>query len=375
MTEVLIDNGHVEPRASAQEQKSSRTGASRTSAALAGGRPERMEIALNCFTQIVRQGMALTLAFGALIPAMDAARAAEWPTKPVRILVGAPPGGTADIVARLIAHELETPLGQTVIVDYKPGAGGSIAVQSMLSSLRDGYTFLLIQKGIVSEVPHVVKAPYDPFKDIVPIAQLTRSSLILVGNPGLPAKNLGELVTYAKAKPGKLDYANFGVGTRGQTMGVQFNRLAGLDVGNVNYKGSPPALQDVMGGQVPLMFDGPATSMPFIKAGKLRAYAVASPKRMAALPNVPTFTELGYPDLQDVSWMGIWSASGVPPAVIAKMRDATLKVTQSPALRPKLEQMGMEPGSLATTEELSKDARESYERQGKLLRSINFTPD
>ncbi|KWR81820.1 Bug family tripartite tricarboxylate transporter substrate binding protein [Cupriavidus sp. IDO] len=330
---------------------------------------------MKCFTQIVRQGMALTLAFGSLVPAMDAAQAAEWPGKPVRILVGAPPGGTADIVARLIAHELEAPLGQTVIVDYKPGAGGSIAVQSMLSSPRDGYTFLLIQKGIASEVPHVVKAPYDPFKDIVPIAQLTQSSLILVGNPGLRAKNLGELVTYIKANPGKLDYANFGVGTRGQTMGVQFNRLAGLDVGTVNYKGSPPALQDVMGGQVPLMFDGPATSMPFIKAGKLRAYAVASPRRMAALPNVPTFSELGYPDLRDVSWMALWSASGVPSAVIAKMRDATLKVTQSPALRPKLEGIGMEPGSLATTEELLKDAHESYERQGKLLRSINFTPD
>ncbi|BDB28704.1 exported protein [Cupriavidus sp. TA19] len=327
------------------------------------------------FTQTVRQGMAFTLAVGSLMPAMGAAQAAEWPTKPVRILVGAPPGGTADIVARLVAHELEAPLGQPVIVDYKPGAGGTIAVQSMLSSPRDGYTFLLIQKGIASEVPHVIKAPYDPFKDIVPIAQLTRSSLILVGTPSLRAKNLGELVTYIKANPGKVDYANFGVGTRGHTMGVQFNRLAGLDAGTVNYKGSPPALQDVMGGQVPLMFDGPATSMPFIKAGKLRAYAVTSPKRMPALPNVPTFSELGYADLQDVSWMGLWAASGVPPAVIAKMRDATLKVTQSPTLRTKLQEMGMEPGSLAATEELRKDMRESYERQGKLLRSINFTPD
>lgn len=330
---------------------------------------------MKCFTQMMRRGMALTLAFGSLMPAMDAAQAAEWPGKPVRILVGAPPGGTADIVARLVAHELEAPLGQRVIVDYKPGAGGTIAVQSMLSSPRDGYTFLLIQKGIASEVPHVIKAPYDPFKDIVPIAQLTRYGLILVGNPGLRAKSLGELVTYIKANPGKVDYANFGVGTRGQTMGVQFNRLAGLDAGTVNYKGSPPALLDVMGGQVPLMFDGPATSLPFIKSGKLRAYAVASPKRMAALPNVPTFSELGYPDLNDVSWMGLWSATNVPPAVIAKMRDATLKVTQSRVLRPKLEEMGMEPGSSATTDELWKDVHESYERQGKLLRSINFTPD
>jgi tripartite-type tricarboxylate transporter receptor subunit TctC len=326
-------------------------------------------------TQVARQTAALALAAGALLPTMDAAQAAEWPAKPVRILVGAPPGGTADIVARLVAHELQTPLGQPVIVDYKPGAGGTIAVQSMLSSPRDGYTFLLIQKGIAAEVPHAIKVSYDPFKDIVPIAQLTRYGLVLVGNPNLPAKTLGELVTYVKSKPGKFDYANFGVGTRGQTMGVQLNRLAGLDAGTVSYKGSPAALQDVMGGQVPLMFDGPATSMPFIKSGKLRAYAVASPTRMAALPNVPTFSELGYPDLRDVSWMGLWAAPGVPPAVIARMREATLKVVQSPALRPRLEDMGMEPGTAATTEDLQKDVRESYERQGALLRSIHFTPD
>jgi len=333
------------------------------------------ETALKRSTHVVRQAIALALAAGSLVPAMNAAQAAEWPAKPVRILVGAPPGGTADILARLIARELQAPLGQPVIVDYKPGAGGTIAVQTMLSSPRDGYTFLLIQKGIAAEVPHAIKVSFDPFKDIVPIAQLTRYGLVLVGNPNLPAKNLAELVKYVKSKPGKIDYANFGVGTRGQTMGVQFNRLAGLDAGTVSYKGSPAALQDVMGGQVPLMFDGPATSMPFIKSGKLRAYAVASPKRMTALPNVPTFAESGYPDLQDVSWMGLWSASGVPAAVIARMRDATLKVTQSPALRPRLVEMGMEPGTPATTEELLKDAHESYERQGALLRSINFTPD
>ncbi|MEM5428798.1 tripartite tricarboxylate transporter substrate binding protein [Cupriavidus oxalaticus] len=319
--------------------------------------------------------MALAFALGALMPAMDAARAADWPAKPVRILVGGPPGGTADIVARLYAHELQGPLGQTVIVDYKTGAGGTIAVQSLMSAPRDGYTFLLIQKGIASEVPHAVKVSYDPFKDIVPIAQLTRQGLIFVGNPGLPAKNLSDLVTYIKANPGKVDYANFGIGTRGQTIGVQFNRLAGLDTGTVSYKGSPQALQDVMGGQVPLMFDGPATSLPFIKSGKLKAFAVAFPKRMAALPNVPTFVELGYPDLNEVGWMGLWSTPGVPPAVIARMRDATLKAMQSPKLRQKLEELGMDAGSPATSEELARDIRESHERQGKLLRSINFTPE
>ncbi|MGO4332748.1 Bug family tripartite tricarboxylate transporter substrate binding protein [Cupriavidus sp. 2TAF22] len=326
-------------------------------------------------TKIASQALALTFAIGAWMPAMDAAQAAGWPAKPVRILVGAPPGGTADIVARLLAYELQGPLGQTVIVDYKSGAAGVVAVQGLLSAPRDGYTFLLIQKGIAAEVPHAIKVSYDPFKDIVPIAQLTRQGLIFVGNPALPAKNLAELVTYIKANPGKIDYANFGIGLRGQTIGVQFNRLAGLDTGAVSYKGSPPALQDIMGGQVPLMFDGPATSLPFIKSGKLRAFAVAFPQRISALPNVPTFAELGYPDLNEVGWMGLWSAPGVPPAVVAKMREATLKAMQSPSLRRKIEDLGMEIGSPATSEELSRDVRESYERQGKLLRSIHFTPE
>ncbi|MBV8271990.1 MAG: tripartite tricarboxylate transporter substrate binding protein [Cupriavidus sp.] len=317
----------------------------------------------------------MTIGLVPLLAAAPAANAADWPTKPVRILVGAPPGGTADIVARLVAHELQGPLGQSVIVDYKAGAAGTIAVQSMLSAPRDGYTFLLIQKGIASEVPNAIKVSYDPFKDIVPIAQLTRQGLILVGNPSLPAKDLPELVKYIKANPGKIDYANFGIGMRGQTIGVQFNRLAGLDTGTVSYKGSPPALQDVMGGQVPLMFDAPATSLTFIKAGKLRAFAVAFPQRMSALPNVPTFKELGYPGLDEVGWMGLWSAPGVPPAVIAKMREATLKAIQSPDLKRKIEDLGLLFCWAGTTEELSRDVRESHERQGKLLRSIHFVPE
>ncbi|MCY0855164.1 Bug family tripartite tricarboxylate transporter substrate binding protein [Cupriavidus sp. D39] len=324
---------------------------------------------------IARQTLALTIAFVPLLSTAQAANAAEWPTRPVRIIVGAPPGGTADIVARLFAHELQRPLGQAVIVDNKAGAAGTIGVHGLLSAPRDGYTFLLIQKGIASEVPHTMQMSYDPFKDIVPIAQLTRQGLVLVGNPGLPAKNLGELITYVKANPGKVDYANFGVGLRGQTIGVQFNRLAGLTTGTVSYKGSPPALQDVMGGHVPLMFDGPATSLPFIKAGKLKAFAIAYPKRISALPDLPTFAELGFPALKEVSWMGLWSAPGVPPAVVARMRDATLKVMQSPDIRKKIEDLGMEIGSPATSEELSADVRESSERQGELLRSINFKPE
>ncbi|AOZ08559.1 tripartite tricarboxylate transporter substrate binding protein [Cupriavidus malaysiensis] len=330
------------------------------------------------FTPILRRlaapTLALALALGALAPAMRTAAAAEWPARPLRILLGAPPGGTADIVARLYAVELQRALGQPVIVDYKPGAAGTIAVQTMLSAPRDGYTFLLIQKGIAAEVPHAIKVSYDPFKDIVPVAQLTRQGLMLVGNPGLPAKSLAELVAYIKANPGKLDYANFGIGLRGQTIGVQFNRLAGLQTGSVNYKGSPPALQDIMGGQVALMFDGPASSLPLIKGGRLRAFAIAFPKRIAALPDVPTFAELGYPELNEVGWMGLWAASGVPPAIVAKVREAAIQAMQSRGLQKKLEELGMEAGTPVATEALARDVRESYERQGALLRSIGFTP-
>jgi tripartite-type tricarboxylate transporter receptor subunit TctC len=330
---------------------------------------------MKSFPKFARQALALMIASTALLPVAQTANAAEWPGKPVRIIVGAPPGGTADILARLFAHELQRPLGQPVIVDNKAGAAGTIGVHGMLSAPRDGYTFLLIQKGIVAEVPHVMKVTFDPFKDLVPVTQLTRQGLVLVGKPGLPAKNLAELIAYIKANPGKIDYANFGAGMRGQTIGVQFNRLAGLNTGTVSYKGSPPALQDVMGGHVPLMFDGPATSLPFIKSGQLKAFAIAYPKRIPALPDVPTFAELGFPDLKEVSWMGLWSAPGVPPDVVARMREATLKVMQSRDVQKKIEDLGMEIGSAATSEELSRDARESYERQGKLLRSINFTPD
>ncbi|CAG2154681.1 hypothetical protein LMG31506_05160 [Cupriavidus yeoncheonensis] len=327
------------------------------------------------FPKFARQALALMIASVPLFPVAQAATAAEWPTKPVRIIVAAPPGGTADILARIFAHELQSPLGQPLIVDNKAGAAGTIGVHGLLSAPRDGYTFLLVQKGIVSEVPQVMKVTYDPFKDLVPLAQLTRQGLILVGKPGLPARNLGELVTYIKANPGKVDYANFGAGMRGHTMGVQFNRLAGVTAGAVSYKGSPPALQDVMGGHVPLMFDGPATSLPFIRSKQLKAFAIAYPKRIPALPDVPTFAELGFPDLKEVSWMALWSAPGVPPAVLARMREATLKVMQSPEVQKKIEDLGMEIGSAATSEELARDARESSERQGKLLRSINFTPD
>ncbi|MHA7683793.1 Bug family tripartite tricarboxylate transporter substrate binding protein [Cupriavidus sp. PET2-C1] len=318
-------------------------------------------------------GLALSLALPAVLPSTAYAQA--WPAKPIRIVVGGPAGGTADTLGRLLAEGMTHAFGKPVIVESRPGAAGAIAVGALLSSPHDGYTLLLIQGGIVSETPLAVKVSFNPFKDLKPIAQVARTGLVLVGNPKLPAKNLSELVSYIKGNPGKVDYASYATGMRGQTMGVQFNRLAGLDMDHVGYKGSPPALQDVMGGHVPLMFDGLATSLPLISAGKLKAYAVAYPKRIPALPDVPTVAELGYPAMTESGWMGLWVPPDVPDAVQEKIRAVTLQVTQQQGTRDRITAMGMEAGLPLSSDALSKEARAAYERQGELLRSIHFVPE
>ncbi|CAJ95797.1 Tripartite-type tricarboxylate transporter, extracytoplasmic receptor component TctC [Cupriavidus necator] len=318
-------------------------------------------------------GLALSVALPAALP--STAQAQAWPTKVVRIVVGGPAGGTADILGRLLAEGLTQSLGKPVIVEQKPGGAGAIAVNTLLSAPHDGHTLLLIQGGIVSETPLALKVSFDPFKDLKPVAQVARTGLVLVGNPKLPAKNFSELLAYIKSKPGQIDYASYAAGMRGQTIGVQFNRLAGVDMKHVGYKGSPPALQDVMGGHVPLMFDGLATSLPLIKSGKLKAYAVAYPKRIPALPDVPTFAEVGFPAMTEPGWMGVWLPPDVPAAVQEKIRNATLAIVQQPGYRERVEAMGMDAGQPLSSEALSRDARAAHERQAELLRSIHFVPE
>ncbi|WP_249931280.1 tripartite tricarboxylate transporter substrate binding protein [Ramlibacter sp. 2FC] len=315
------------------------------------------------------------LASAALSLLSPSAMAQEWPSKPVRIVVGGPAGGTADALARLLAEGLGPALGKPVIVEAKPGAAGAIAVNDLLSSPHDGHTLLLIQGGIVSETPLAIKTAYEPFKDLKPLAQVTRQGLVLVGNTSFPAKNLRELIAHVKANPGKVSYASYAAGMRGHTTGLQFNKLAGLDMTHVGYKGSPPALQDVMGGHVPLMVDGTATSLPLIKAGKIKAYAVNFPTRISDLPDVPTFAELGFPEISEVGWMGLWSTPDLPAAVQARIRQATLQQLQQPKVQERIKAMGMEVGQALSSEELARDLRGAHARQGELLRSINFKPE
>jgi len=308
----------------------------------------------------------------ALTPA--AALAQTWPGKPVRVVIGAPAGGTVDIVARLLSDGLQKEWGQPVFVEAKPGGAGTIGVNELMTAPADGHTLYVALNATVTEIPHVVKVRYDPFKDLKPLVDLGGAGLMLLGHPSVPAKNLAEVVSYVKANPGKINYASYSAGTISHTMGLELNKAAGIDMTHVPYRGSAPGLQDLMGGHVPFMFDGPANTVPMIRSGKIRAFAVSSPKRNPALPDVPTFAEQGFPTIDDMASIVLWIKPDVPADVQARVREAALKVLAMPASRARLLEFGLEPGSGATPEEMTKALRTAYEKQGATLRALGVKP-
>lgn len=309
-----------------------------------------------------------------LAGACDAA-AAAWPDKPVRVIVAGPSGGSADILARLMADQLTRDTGQPVIVEPKPGAGGVLAVHELSQAPRDGVTLLLAVNSLVSEVPHLIKGKADMATEVRPLVQLARGGLVLVGNAELPVRTLPELVDYVKRKPGQVHYASYSTGTMSHLLGLQLNQAAGLDMLHIGYKGSTPALTELMGGHVALMFDGLATSLPLIKAGRIKPFAVSLPHRSPLLPEVPTFAESGYPQLTAVAWLGLWCKPEVPADVQARVRDEVMKLLAQPALRQRLVELGLEPGQPLSPEALEAGLRADFDRVGALLRAIDFKPE
>ena len=279
------------------------------------------------------------------------------------------------MIARTLGESIRKSTGQTVVVENKPGAGGIIAVDSLLSAPRDGYTFILSPNSLVTENPYSYKYRIDLFKDLAPLAEVASVALVLVTNPQLPVRNLGEMVSYVKANPGKVSYASYSPGTLSHIKGMQFNKAAGLDMEHAGYKGSPPALQDLIGGQVQFMFDGMGTSLPMIKAGKLRPLAVTSAQRLPFLPDVPTLAEQGYADLTQIMGTSVWSTPDVPQEIRRKFRDALLKAMAAPEVTSQLQLLGMQAGDPAqSVDALEKQLRRDNERTGQILRSINYTP-
>ncbi|WPH15923.1 Bug family tripartite tricarboxylate transporter substrate binding protein [Variovorax paradoxus] len=263
--------------------------------------------------------------------------------KPLRIVVGYPAGQTVDIVARNFAAALGKEIGQPVIVDNRPGANGSLGAQEVKKSTPDGTTILLGTLGQMTINPTLYKKlPYDTLKDFAPIAQVSTGALLLVATPSFGPNNLRALIDYAKARPGEVDFASGGNGITAHLAMVVLERQAGIQLNHIPYKGSPAAINDVMGGQVPIMFDAIAATLPQVRSGKLKPLAVSSPKRNPQLPDVPTVAEQGLTGFDISSWVGFLAPAGTPPATVTALHDAIARASANPEIQESIRATGSE---------------------------------
>jgi tripartite-type tricarboxylate transporter receptor subunit TctC len=287
---------------------------------------------------VLSQAKAVLAAAIAGVCFSTAAHAADpYPNKPIRLIVPFAAGGTTDIVARVVADGLGRELGQPVIVENRGGGGGSIGADALARSTPDGYTLGVATVSTMATNPATnPKNPYNPLTDFAPITNMVNVPNVLTVNPAVPAKSLAEFIALLKANPGKYSYASSGAGGIGHLDGELFKSLTKTDMVHVPYRGSGPALNDVIAGQVNAQFDNLPSSMPHIQAGKLRALAVAAPKRLPALPDVPTFAEGGLPEMDNMAWYGLVAPAGTPQTVIDRIHDATVKALKDPKIVQRL---------------------------------------
>ena len=308
----------------------------------------------------------------ALLGAACVPAALAWTDKPVKLLVPAPAGGNIDVIARLVAEQLSTDLGQPIVVENKPGAGGAIAVQVLRAAPADGQTVMMIASNVLTEIPHVLKGGFDPLKDVKPVGIVGRGNLVMIAAPNTPAKDFKSFVAYAKKNPGNLGFASYSPGTISHYAGMILNQKAGLDLQHVPFQGSPPALAQVMGGQIPVMFDGYATSRNLISSGKVQAYAVAAKNRLSQLPDVPTLAELGYPDLEFSNWMGVIVSSGVSPEVQEKIHKAVRNVALNPKFRGRMFASGFEGAEDWSIQQLTQSVKTEFDRNAAIVKQFSI---
>jgi tripartite-type tricarboxylate transporter receptor subunit TctC len=292
--------------------------------------------------------------------------------QPLKLIVPAPAGGTMDIVARLVGQQLSTDIGQPVIVENKPGAGGGIGIQAMLQAPADGNTLLMGASNLLAEIPLVMKQPFDPLKDVLPLASVARSGIVLVTDASNPARDFRALMGQLQQKKGKASYATYSAGTVSHYAGAILSDQLGLEMAHVPFAGSPPALQNLMGGHVDLMFDGMLTSVPLIRAGKLRPYAFTGSARSRHLPDVPTMAELGYPQMQFVGWIGLMGSAKLPASELTKIQAALKKAIGAPAVQQKLFDTGLEPEVNVDSAELARQTREISERNAEIVKKYGI---
>ncbi len=303
-----------------------------------------------------------------------AASAADFPTRPIKFIVPYLAAGTTDLVARTVGAKVAEKLGQPVVVENRPGAGGNIGMDVVAKSAPDGYTlgFGAISTNALN--PHIYKSmPFDPRRDFTPISLLGTSTIVLTVRPELPPKTVAELVDYAKKEKG-LTYGTAGVGTSMHLAGVLFSDMTRTGLTHVAYKGSAPGINDMLGGHLPLMFDNLPASLPQIQAGKLRALAVAGKSRSPAMPNVPTMAEAGLTGYAVEPWFGLYGPANMPPAVVATLNKAFTEALAMPEVREALTKAGFNPRG-STAQELGTLSQTEYERFGTIARSANISVD
>jgi tripartite-type tricarboxylate transporter receptor subunit TctC len=315
------------------------------------------------------------LGVAAALPAMPVWAQQGYPTGPIRFIVPFPPGGVSDTIVRSIGAHISKTMGQPVIVDNRPGAGGNLGLQLASKSPADGYTIVLGATATLSVSPYLYKnLPFDARKDFTPVAMVATIQNVLVVNKSLPVNNFAEFVAYLKAHPGKVNFASPGSGNSSHLAGEMFKRRMGVDIRHVPYKGDSPAMTDLIGGHVQMMFATVATAFPHIQSGALKPLVIAGPDRSSAIPKVPTMPEVGIDNLNADAWFGIVAPTGTPPAIVAKLNKEINAALSAPEVETKLTSLGLRPASMSVTAFGEMMQRESA-KWGELVQASGASVD
>ncbi|MCA3305196.1 MAG: tripartite tricarboxylate transporter substrate binding protein [Roseomonas sp.] len=311
---------------------------------------------------------------GALLPFAAGAQAPEWPSRPVRFIVPYPPGGPTDIMGRIVAQAVQGPLGQPFVVENRAGANGLIGSEQAARAAPDGGTFLVNASAHVI-VPHLTpNMPIDVLADFAPVTNIAAVPLWLVVNPALPVRSVADFIAYARANPGRISYASSSSGGATHLAGELFKQLTGTDMVHVPYRGSGPAVQDLIAGNVQAMFDSVPSSAASTRDSRLRALAVTTRHRIAAFPDLPTIAEAGVPGYEISTWYGIWAPARTPPAIINRLQQAVAAAARNPETRARFDALGAEPVA-DSPEDYARFVRAEFDRWGKLVRDARIKLD